>query len=101
MPKQCRHHHHHHHHHNGDHEHHHHGHEHNHQSGSAPPLDTQAKLMVLIKHWIKHNHDHAQTYTEWAQKATEEDLPAVVAALQEAITLTHQITEVFEKALAD
>ena len=31
--------------------------------------DDAAKLKILLSHWIEHNEEHAQEFTEWALKA--------------------------------
>jgi len=31
--------------------------------------NDKAKLRVLLDHWIKHNREHAQEFTDWAEKA--------------------------------
>jgi len=31
--------------------------------------DDKVKLRVLLDHWIKHNREHAQEFTDWAEKA--------------------------------
>ncbi len=31
--------------------------------------DDQAKLKILLSHWIEHNEEHAEEFTEWALKA--------------------------------
>jgi nickel/cobalt exporter len=33
------------------------------------PTDDQAKLKILLSHWIEHNKEHADEFTEWALKA--------------------------------
>ncbi len=31
--------------------------------------DDAAKLAILLSHWIEHNKEHAEEFTEWALKA--------------------------------
>jgi len=31
--------------------------------------DDAAKLEILLSHWIEHNEEHAEEFTEWALKA--------------------------------
>ena len=31
--------------------------------------DDATKLTILLSHWIEHNQDHAEEFTEWALKA--------------------------------
>lgn len=91
----------HHHHHDENHHPHDHDHQHGHHEQAATPMGTPQKLAVLLKHWVSHNHDHAHTYEEWAEKADLHNLPVIGAALRQAMALTHQISQEFEKASAE
>jgi hypothetical protein len=31
--------------------------------------DDAAKLKILLSHWVDHNEEHAEEFTEWALKA--------------------------------
>jgi hypothetical protein len=31
--------------------------------------DDVAKLKILLSHWVEHNEEHAEEFTEWALKA--------------------------------
>ena len=31
--------------------------------------DNAAKLKILLNHWVDHNEEHAEEFTEWALKA--------------------------------
>jgi len=31
--------------------------------------DDAAKLAILLSHWMEHNEEHAEEFTEWALKA--------------------------------
>jgi len=31
--------------------------------------DDMTKLGILLDHWIEHNREHAEEFTEWAVKA--------------------------------
>lgn len=77
--------------------HHHHHHHGNGETKSALSFDE--KLLKILDHWIRHNCDHAETYTDWANKAKENDLSKVVGLLNEAAEMTVAINEKFEKAL--
>ena len=33
--------------------------------------DFKIKLGKLLNHWIEHNREHSQEFSEWAQKARE------------------------------
>ena len=34
-----------------------------------PEKDDREKLKVLLSHWMEHNGEHAQEFSEWAEKA--------------------------------
>ena len=70
-------------------------HHHEVQSG----ISFEEKLVKLLQHWIKHNEDHAGTYLEWINKPEIKDMKKVIALLEEASELTHQINKKFEEAL--
>jgi cobalt/nickel transport system ATP-binding protein len=53
-----------------------HSHGHDHEE-DLDQLETLRKLQVIIEHWIDHSESHAETYREWASKAShagEEDV---------------------------
>ncbi len=79
-------------HHNHHHSHHHHGQE------PKPMMSDQEKLIKLLDHWVAHNNDHAENYTQWSKKAEELGLEQVAGLLKEAADLTHAISEKFLKA---
>ena len=31
--------------------------------------DERTKLRVLLSHWVEHNREHSQEFSEWADKA--------------------------------
>ncbi|MBN2099532.1 MAG: hypothetical protein JW753_08055 [Dehalococcoidia bacterium] len=31
--------------------------------------DDAARLKILLNHWVEHNQEHAEEFTEWALKA--------------------------------
>ena len=31
--------------------------------------DERGKLKILLEHWIEHNREHSQEFTEWAGRA--------------------------------
>jgi hypothetical protein len=81
------------HHHNHDDHHHPHDHEH------PVALSFDQKMVKLIEHWIRHNQDHAKTYSDWAEKAALESKGEVAVLLNEAVSLTLELNRKFEKAL--
>lgn len=83
-----------HHHHDNDHHHHHH-----HHHGTESTLSFEEKLDKLLRHWIKHNVDHATNYTDWMEKAKGAGMEAVAEKLKKATDLTLTINKSFEEAL--
>jgi hypothetical protein len=61
-------------------------------------MDTAAKLLHLLDHWIEHNEAHAQTYREWAEKATAEGLSAAAEHIEEAVRAVGQANEALRRA---
>jgi cobalt/nickel transport system ATP-binding protein len=51
------------------HDHHKHPHHHHPQEQSASMEDLN-KLLVMLNHWVEHDESHAESYREWAEKAT-------------------------------
>jgi hypothetical protein len=76
-----------------------HVHSHPHAHDVVSSLSFEEKLIKLLSHWIKHNEDHAGTYTEWAEKTKAADLAAAGALLMEAAEMTRSISTKFEAAL--
>lgn len=33
------------------------------------PRDDDARLRILLSHWVEHNEEHAREFAEWARKA--------------------------------
>ena len=31
--------------------------------------DERGKLKILLEHWIEHNREHSQEFSEWAERA--------------------------------
>ena len=86
-----------------DHQHHqhdHHSHDHHwaHDHEVKSELTFDEKLIKLIDHWLKHNQDHAGTYSAWAEKSREHHLDAVADLLDDVCDLTAQINTKFESA---
>jgi len=83
------------HHHHHDHEH---DHDHHHEHQAPTTLTFEEKFIKLLEHWVKHNHDHARTYKEWAQKAQGQGMAQVDRLLQEAAEMTDAISAKFDQA---
>lgn len=63
-------------------------------------MDTAARLQHLLGHWIEHNDQHAQTWREWAEKASLEGLAAAAEGLAEAIRAVGAVNEALRRASA-
>jgi len=88
------------HHHVHDHSHghdHHHGH---HGHDQTPSSGLEDKLARLLGHWAKHNHEHAQSYRQWADQARKAQLTAVADLLEAVAAQTQHIAEQLEGGIA-
>lgn len=72
-------------------------HHHDHEIHSTLSFDE--KMVKLLKHWIKHNDDHARTYRDWAQKAKEKKKSKAALMLEDAAEMTLSISKKFELAI--
>ena len=61
-------------------------------------MDTAAKLHHLIDHWIEHNDQHAQTWQEWADRASSDGLVAAAGLLGEAARAVGLANEALRRA---
>ena len=61
-------------------------------------MNELEKLKKLLRHWKKHNEEHAETYREWAEKASSlgsGDLSEILTRLSQG---TRELTGLFEEA---
>ncbi len=87
---------------NGHHHHdkdHHHSHHHGHDHGHSKELSFEEKLETLFAHWIDHNNSHMDNFISWAQKAKDASLDEVAKNLEQAGSLSREITQKLEDAL--
>lgn len=62
-------------------------------------MDELARLGKLLQHWMEHNDEHAETYRDWAEKASSlgnEDLSKVLNSLHDQ---TKRLKDLFDEAL--
>jgi hypothetical protein len=74
-------------------------HHHDHHHDVTSDLTFEEKLIKLLEHWLKHNHDHAHTYREWAERAKANDLTQVAVLIDEIGEITRVIDEKIKEAL--
>jgi len=77
---------------------HHHHHHHDHDSHDEIPFNE--KLDRIIRHWIKHNEDHASNYRNWAENAKANDQHRAAVLLEEAADMSLSVNQKFKAALA-
>ena len=81
--------------------HHHHGPNHSHEHAEAHSALSEAdKLSKMIRHWIQHNEEHAQSYKNWAQRAKELGREEVSLVLEDVAASSRRQNQSLEKALA-
>jgi hypothetical protein len=76
-------------------------HHHHHDNGHQAELSLDDKLIKLLEHWIRHNQEHAQTYSDWAEKAAADSKGEVATLLKEAVSLSMDLQRKFEQALTN
>lgn len=61
--------------------------------------DEMAKLGILLDHWIEHNREHAQEFTEWADRAKGLGQAAVHDDMTQAVKQINKANEFLLAAL--
>ena len=74
---------------------------HHHDHDSHDEISFDEKLLKILRHWIKHNEDHALNYRNWAEKAKANGRGNAADLLETAADMSLAINEKFEAALAD
>ena len=74
---------------------------HHHGQGGAPSAEMSVaeKMEKLLAHWIRHNHEHTDSYRQWVRQAKGAGLSEVAEHLATAVELTEQTTAAFQRAL--
>jgi rubrerythrin len=57
------------------------------------------KLIRLLGHWAKHNHEHAHTYRDWAEQARKAGRDEIAALLGTIAEQTLRIAGQLEQGL--
>lgn len=72
---------------------------HNHHHHEAESyLTFNEKILKMLEHWVRHNHEHAENYKKWAGKAKDNTGENVAVLLEAAADLTLSINEKLEEA---
>ncbi len=66
--------------------------------GTVEKSPEREKLRILLEHWREHNHEHAETYIQWAEKAKDGGDAALAEMLNEIAVETKKIDALFGKA---
>jgi cobalt/nickel transport system ATP-binding protein len=72
-----------------------HGHEHPHEETEA-----LRKLQTMLDHWIEHGDTHAESYREWAQKASEAGEEEIAKEIYRAIDDNESVKSHLKRAKA-
>ena len=78
-----------------------HGHSHDHSHDPVKEMTLEQKLNTLFSHWIAHNDSHKDNFLSWAEKAKDAGLAEVAASLEQAGSLSQEVTKKLEAALAN
>ncbi|WDP86482.1 MAG: hypothetical protein HUN05_16230 [Desulfobacter sp.] len=78
-----------------------HSHDHDHDHSQGSEMTMEEKLLTLFSHWINHNDSHKDNFISWATKAREAGLDSVALSLEQAGTLSQEVTEKLKQALAN
>jgi len=57
------------------------------------------KLEILLKHWIEHNTEHAEEFTDWAEKAKGSGQAVVYDDIMQAVQQMKNVNVNLLKAL--
>ena len=83
-----------------EHSHHDHSNHHDHSHDSVSEMTLEQKLNTLFVHWIDHNDSHKDNFLSWAKKARDAGLTEVASSLEQAGSLSQEVTKKLEAALA-
>ena len=62
-------------------------------------MTLEQKLTTLLSHWIGHNDSHKDNYLSWAGKAKDAGLIDMASFLEQAGSLSQEVTQKLEEAL--
>ena len=61
--------------------------------------DERKKSEILLNQWIKHNREHAEEFSKWAEKAKDFGQTIVNDEILEAVQQMNQANECLLRAL--
>lgn len=79
------------------------GHTHTHEHGHGHPHEEQEtlrKLQAMLDHWIEHSDSHAESYREWAKKASDAGEEEISREIHLAIEDNDAVTSHLKRARA-
>ena len=84
------------------HDHNDHSHDYSHDYSHDQPkeMTLEQKLNTLFSHWIDHNGSHKDNFLSWAEKARDAGLTEVASSLEQAGSISQEVTKKLEAALA-
>ena len=62
-------------------------------------MNELEKLKVLLHHWMEHNNEHADSYRDWAEKASSLGNEELAKALRRLYEETKRLNGLFAEAL--
>ena len=62
-------------------------------------MTLEQKLVTLLTHWIDHNDSHKDNFISWAEKAKQGGMTEVASCLEQAGSLSREVTKKLEAAL--
>ena len=62
-------------------------------------VDFMEKARIKMEHWARHNEDHLQEYTSFADKLASTGKDEAVLHIREMVTLIDQSNQCLRKAL--
>lgn len=73
---------------------------HSHGEHAHATVSEEDKLAKVIEHWIHHNHEHARSYRDWAERARQLEHEEIAVLLEQVADETTRQNQTMERALA-
>ena len=71
-----------------------------HPDSPSTNMSFEKKIEKMLTHWIKHNNEHADNYSNWSTQANGNHLDSIAELLDQAADMTRQTNHLFETALS-